>query len=334
MNKMVQIWLVLLCSLFIFSCMKSNPTAPTTGTIQGQVTNATGDTAIVGAIVTTSPATSSVSTNAQGNYTIMNVTPGQYTVTAAKGGYNDGSVSISVAAGQTTTADIHLSYTADNSIPTQGMVAYYPFDGNENDKSGNNKNLIRRGNIEYTFDRHGNPKGSAHFDGATRLYLLSSLGIPNIGEASISVWILPERYRGDEDHPYAAIAIYDFSGERSIRLWVDSTHFLPFGNKVIGSTFSSNGQESFTYFQTTNLSQWMHAVVVVRVETLQLWINGELKQTQKVNGIGSYFNLGVSVGGNQISDEQFFKGCIDDVRFYNRALSPSEINNLFCESSP
>ncbi len=57
-----------------------NPTQPsTTGTIQGQVTSITGDTVIIGAIVTTSPATSSDSTNAQGSYTISNVSPGQET---------------------------------------------------------------------------------------------------------------------------------------------------------------------------------------------------------------------------------------------------------------
>ena len=72
---------------------------------------------IAAALVTTSPASSAVSTNAQGNYTIPNVSPAQYTVTATKGGYNPGNVSITVLAGQTTTANIHINYLAGDNPP-------------------------------------------------------------------------------------------------------------------------------------------------------------------------------------------------------------------------
>lgn len=98
---------ILICLLSIWGC-SNNPAAPTTGTIQGQVTNASGGALVVGASISTTPPTSAVSTDAQGKYTIDGVSPGQYTVVASKTGYNPDSVTISVTAGKTTTADIYL----------------------------------------------------------------------------------------------------------------------------------------------------------------------------------------------------------------------------------
>lgn len=104
---------------FLSSCSEDNPVqTPTTGTIQGKVTNATGDTLVAGANITTSPPTSSVNSDPQGNYNIPEVPSGTYTVIATKGGYNPGSVNITVAAGKSTTGDIHLGIIAGNSPPS------------------------------------------------------------------------------------------------------------------------------------------------------------------------------------------------------------------------
>ena len=81
----------------------------TTGTISGQVTEAGSGAALSGVAVSTQPATTSVTTDAQGNYTISNVSPASYTVTAAKSGYNSANTSVTVTAGQASTANLVLS---------------------------------------------------------------------------------------------------------------------------------------------------------------------------------------------------------------------------------
>ncbi|HEX9562482.1 MAG TPA: carboxypeptidase regulatory-like domain-containing protein [Gemmatimonadaceae bacterium] len=82
---------------------------PLPGGIMGVVTDASNGAPIAGATVTTVPATSSVTTNAQGAYTIQNVPPGTYTVTATRSGYSPGSGPATVLPGQTATRDISLS---------------------------------------------------------------------------------------------------------------------------------------------------------------------------------------------------------------------------------
>lgn len=102
---------------------RTDPALPPVGTIQGQVRTSVGDTLIVGARIVTSPPTASVTTDQQGYYTILHVSPGQYSVTATKTGYSPGHTAIVVTVRQTTTADIRLT-----SIPNSVARALL-FDG-------------------------------------------------------------------------------------------------------------------------------------------------------------------------------------------------------------
>lgn len=98
----------------------ASPTSPgggggggttTTGTISGRVSSSTGA-ALVGAAITTLPATSSTTTDALGNYSIVNVAPGSYAVSATLSGYTNATANASVAAGQTASANITMQVIA------------------------------------------------------------------------------------------------------------------------------------------------------------------------------------------------------------------------------
>jgi hypothetical protein len=80
----------------------------TTGTISGIVTDASTGTPLAGASVSTQPATTTETTDAQGSYTISDVEPGAYTVTASASDYVDGNINVTVTVGETTTANLAL----------------------------------------------------------------------------------------------------------------------------------------------------------------------------------------------------------------------------------
>lgn len=104
----------------------TDPTGPTTGTISGTVTSSQGG-PIVGALVGTSPATSTGLTDAQGRYSITNIPiPGgsaSYAVTASKEGFESASASTTLTT-QSPTATVNLVLTAqvDPPPPTQGSL--------------------------------------------------------------------------------------------------------------------------------------------------------------------------------------------------------------------
>lgn len=86
----------------------------TTGTIRGQVTNATGGAPIVGALVGTSPATNTALTDASGNYIINNVpiptNPTSYAVTASASGFTSASATTTLSE-SASTATVNLALT-------------------------------------------------------------------------------------------------------------------------------------------------------------------------------------------------------------------------------
>lgn len=57
-------------------------------------------------------------------------------------------------------------------IPTSGLVAYYPFNGNANDLSGNSYNGTVDG-ATLTLDRFGNANNAYYFDGNSKINILN-----------------------------------------------------------------------------------------------------------------------------------------------------------------
>ena len=137
---------VVFVQLIVTGCSKKNPTGSAVagpGTISGIVTKYCDTTVIYGVAISTTPASSLVSTNADGRYTISNVSAGNYTVTASKSGYRNNNKTVTVISDQTTTVDFALEVVSTTiewiSIPagnfTMGSTAAdtitWPYSGRD-----------------------------------------------------------------------------------------------------------------------------------------------------------------------------------------------------------
>ena len=79
-------------------------------------------------------------------------------------------------------------------IPTDSLVAHYPFNGNANDESGNGNDGTVNG-ATLAADRFGNASRAYSFDGGSHIATSSQLPVNN-DVGSISVWINPSYNSG------------------------------------------------------------------------------------------------------------------------------------------
>jgi hypothetical protein len=228
-------------------------------------------------------------------------------------------------------------------IPTNGLIAWYPFNGNANDESGNNNN----GEITGSFlvsDRNGNPNNSFSFDFTGKkwgqvnkeIYIPYSL-ILNQERISVSVWVNPKSYfwSGDLNNPNSAI----------LRRWEQSysnpngrAWGIGFGENDFYVTLfepSSNLNQKNSILRSTSpleLGKWANIVFTFDGTNFRLFLNGDLiKETKTDFGLNNMGNSGISIGVSRQANGYWedTNADIDDVAIWNRALTADEILKIY-----
>ena len=215
-----------------------------------------------------------------------------------------------------------------NSTPLQqGLVAWYPFDGNASDMSGNGNHGTVNGATLGT-DRHGEAGKAYSFDGVDdfiRVAHSDRINFESNDPFSITVWIyasggnpehrsILEKWEGGTPYPYA---IRLMNGGR-----------FSFGRYDLSSGETISGQaEQFDYGFT-------QLVVAGDGYDFSSFINGKLDKTMNID-LGTTDNASdLYIGRRGTNDAWYFNGLIDDIRIYDRALSEDEIELLYRAESP
>jgi hypothetical protein len=112
---------------------------------------------------------------------------------------------------------------------------------------------------------------------------------------------------------------------------------------ILGGTRNSNGVNRLSFFvggseasinatQEISTGQWTHLAVTRDGNSgeVKLYVNGILDATATAATGILNANPFIHIGGNTL-DGHYFNGAIDDVRFYSRVLTASEILTLFPE---
>jgi probable HAF family extracellular repeat protein len=213
-----------------------------------------------------------------------------------------------------------------------GLVAYYPFEGNANDASGNGNHGVENGDPAYV----GGVCGEAiSLDGADDHV---DMGLPTqlriTGALTASGWIMANPEQGP--HP-TIVSRYgrDVHNNRCWRLSLD--------DGKPHTCVSENGNSEVCLHGSTAVSTnvWHHiAMVYEPSQSLRLYLDGFLaaQNTSSVPGalndpeavcvyVGAFWWYGEAPGA-------VFNGNIDEVRIYDRALPACEIRNLACAPEP
>lgn len=220
-----------------------------------------------------------------------------------------------------------------NSNLTNGLVAYYPFNGNANDESGNGNNGQVNG-ANLTTDRYGNANKSYRFTTNQDITIPNSAS-KNTFPITISLWYLVESPSGlggggsNIFSKYSPAAWNGFSilssqnydniaGESIVPWYIKDTN-----NRVIGSY----GEPPFLQ-SNVEFNKWYHFVFTVNQTEGRIYVNGNLIDTHPWTGTAgsSTNNFLWKIGGLYNS---WFHGKIDDVGIWNRVLTPEEIKYLY-----
>lgn len=108
MVKKFQFVLAMVLSLSLLTAVGCGTKSSLRGTIVGTVVDSQTGIGVAGATLMTSPTTVSVTTDINGNFSIADVEPGVYTVTAHASDFNSNSLTVSVDSGLTATTHVVL----------------------------------------------------------------------------------------------------------------------------------------------------------------------------------------------------------------------------------
>jgi len=214
------------------------------------------------------------------------------------------------------------------SVPTTDLVAYFPFNGNANDASGYTHNGTVSG-ATLTTDRFGNGSKAYYFSGSPSTINVGA--IPEITSGSnwtVSFWMntdVVENYRNPLDFSY--ISTGNNQGPR-FELSLD-------GNFSFASGIGGVSGETYAVLRIQNhitVGHWSHVIGMRDGNILRFYIdNVEVGNQTTTLWPPTFTNLVIGHGFTTSEINRWFKGSVDDIRVYKRALTSQEIDTLYHE---
>ena len=212
-----------------------------------------------------------------------------------------------------------------NYVPTNGLVAWYGFNGNANDESSNTNDGTVNGAI-LTTDRNGNSNSAYSFNGISDYIRITDVLLPGSANSySFSYWVNPNSAQ-------SALILSDRYGTNCGYKY--SSSVLPSNNLGFGMhTASPWIYNSLTSNDIASSSIWTFVVCTYNLtnNTMELWVNG-VSQGTTPSSIWYASSNPTTIGAREGCNtpiSSFFSGKIDDIGIWNRALSACEIEALY-----
>lgn len=206
-----------------------------------------------------------------------------------------------------------------------GLIAWWPFNGNANDASGNGRSATLYNTASYVNGVSGQAVylvGRGHVGTSGDYVMLPFIGMNNYPKFTVSLWVKHDGYAGWGDHGEDYISFRKPCGN-TMRIGFGGTPWQ-FGYGTSGSTVvvPSDGSE---------WGNWVLHTMVVSNGIVYAYKNGVLRGSASGAYVDAESESGLGIhwfcSGGTVSTR--FIGGIDDVRIYNRALSATEVAQLF-----
>ncbi|RAP75791.1 PKD domain-containing protein [Paenibacillus montanisoli] len=210
---------------------------------------------------------------------------------------------------------------------TPRQIAYYTFDGNFQDSSGNgNHGTSKIGNPTFV---EGIVGQAAKFDGKSGVLVEDSDSLDLATSFSFSMWVYKETAGTGGYAPILSKGHTENYGPYS---------FLhDGGGSSPGMRLVSGDRSGYTHlFPTTPMPMkvWYMTTVTWDGSVAKYYINGEYKASMPFKGIFENTSEKLTIGFDPPGATEYFNGMMDDFRMYNYPLTESEIEQLYDMKNP
>ncbi len=218
---------------------------------------------------------------------------------------------------------------------SQGLVTWINFDGpgcEAKDQFGSPGIIVFPGDsVKCACGASG---GALRFDGSPSSYLL--LGGPSLDNVfttidfTLSFYFKAEQGSTVPGTPQVLFARKDNCSQDTSFV----VKYFPGGSRQISVELFESQSVSTTLFASLPNTCWHHITIVRRGPETILYHNGvELRRASTINGqrvslINSSVNS-INIGESDCPSDGRFRGIMDEIRLYNRALSRTEIQDLY-----
>ena len=218
---------------------------------------------------------------------------------------------------------------AFSAAPTKGLVAYYPFDGDAKDKSGNHNDGVMHG-TRPTADRKGRLNSAMLFGEGNYITVPSSKSLNSPTEQiTIAAWVRVGEWFNNRWGDSATI----LAKGSNLR---DTAYRLEFfSNLKVVNTGGITAQNVSSVVCSHLHGEWHHVAMVSDGKIAKVYIDGVFVGAGTVAGrpdrygpVGELF-----IGHNTLDNDECLIGAMDELRIYNRALSDEEIKAVY-EADP
>jgi hypothetical protein len=211
-------------------------------------------------------------------------------------------------------------------VPTNGLVGWWPFNGNAQDASGNGNHGTVNG-ATLTADRFGNQNKSYSFDGLDDFIEIPSSVSLNNPQGTINLWL----YTTIPNRDVCPIKKTNFSnaGNEHYVISITPTEVV-FANKYNSNCQSGNGWFRTATSNSIYTSPSWHMITATYSIVNNLYIDGILVSTSipsSTNPDNCASDIQIGRGWSAVNE--WVTGKIDDIGIWNRTLSQQEITLLY-----
>jgi hypothetical protein len=214
------------------------------------------------------------------------------------------------------------------SIPRNGLIAYYPFNGDANDYSGNNNHGTPINSPVSTNDRYGRANSAYLFNGTNQyVEVPNSTSLQNLSSGiTITAWVRVDGWYLDwglvackcnGQNNQFQLAVLNRDGQNS-QYYLHSDGVLP-GERI--------GEDIV-------FGRWFHVAMTMSGQNRSFYYNGSLIGSPTNYPTLTPYNTPLYIGRDPYLRDEYHIGALDEVTIYSRPLTGAEVRQLYLNERP